>query len=77
MFLADATDGILRKADLPIVDSKVCNDFLASAASSSGNDNLNKGLGDGFLCARGSGEEESCFVSHPCSMNKLHLDIKI
>jgi hypothetical protein len=55
---ADTTDGILRKADMPLIAPKVCQDFLVS-----NNAGVDQDLSQGFLCAGGSGEEESCFVS--------------
>jgi hypothetical protein len=55
---ADAsTDGILRKAELPVVDPDVCRDHLSGAAG------FDADLGEGFLCAGGTGDEETCFVS--------------
>ena len=50
------TDGILRKADLPIVDTIMCQEFLDVNARS---DEMHSG----FICAGGKGSEESCYVS--------------
>ena len=52
----DLTDGILRKADLPIVDTILCQEFLDVNARS---DDMHSG----FICAGGKGDEESCYVS--------------
>ena len=52
----DLTDGILRKADLPIVDTILCQQFLDVNARS---DDMHAG----FICAGGQGKEESCYVS--------------
>ena len=57
----DLTDGILRKADMPIVDTILCQEFLDVNARS---DEMHSG----FICAGGKGDEESCYVStlSPC-----------
>ena len=52
----DLTDGILRKADMPIVDTILCQEFLDVNARS---DEMHSG----FICAGGKGDEESCYVS--------------
>ena len=51
------TDGILRKADLPIVDTILCQEYLDVNARS---DEMHSG----FICAGGKGSEESCYVSN-------------
>ena len=51
-----ATDGILRKADLPIVETSECADYLNSNARSD-QQRLQ------FICAGGIGQEESCWVN--------------
>ena len=48
--------GILRKADLPIVDTIECQKYLDVNARS---DEMHSG----FICAGGKGREESCYVS--------------
>ena len=53
----DLTDGILRKADLPIVDTILCQEYLDVNARS---DEMHSG----FICAGGKGSEESCYVSY-------------
>ena len=50
------TDGILRKAEMPIVDTILCQEFLDVNARS---DEMHSG----FICAGGKGDEESCYVS--------------
>lgn len=52
----DLTDGILRKADLPIVDTILCQQFLDVNARS---DDMHAG----FICAGGQGKEESCYIA--------------
>jgi len=52
----DVTDGILRKADLPIVDTIMCQEFLDVNARS---DEMHSG----FICAGGKGDEESCYIA--------------
>jgi len=52
----DLTDGILRKADLPIVDTILCQEFLDVNARS---DEMHSG----FICAGGKGDEESCYIA--------------
>jgi len=52
----DLTDGILRKADLPIVDTILCQEFLDVNARS---DEMHSG----FICAGGKGSEESCYIA--------------
>ena len=52
----DLTDGILRKAEMPIVDTILCQEFLDVNARS---DEMHSG----FICAGGKGDEESCYVS--------------
>lgn len=53
----DLTDGILRKAELPIVDTIMCQEYLDVNARS---DDMHSG----FICAGGKGKEESCYVSY-------------
>ncbi len=53
---ADLTDGILRQAELPIVDTILCQRYLDVNARS---DEMHSG----FVCAGGKGKEESCYVS--------------
>ena len=57
----DLTDGILRKADLPIVDTILCQQFLDVNARS---DDMHAG----FICAGGQGKEESCYVRNCCKI---------
>merc|ERR550532_1709165 len=52
----DLTDGILRKADMPIVDTILCQEFLDVNARS---DEMHSG----FICAGGKGDEESCYIA--------------
>ena len=52
----DLTDGILRQAELPIVDTIQCQEYLDVNARS---DEMHSG----FICAGGDGKEESCYVS--------------
>jgi len=52
----DLTDGILRKADLPIVDTILCQEYLDVNARS---DEMHSG----FICAGGKGSEESCYIA--------------
>ena len=52
----DSTDGILRQAEMPIVDTILCQEFLDVNARS---DEMHSG----FICAGGKGDEESCYVS--------------
>ena len=61
----DFTDGILRKANLPIVDTILCQEFLDVNARS---DDMHSG----FICAGGEGKEESCYVS-----KSLCIDLSI
>ena len=60
----DLTDGILRKADLPIVDTILCQQFLDVNARS---DDMHAG----FICAGGQGKEESCYVRIKLGLTKL------
>ena len=70
----DLTDGILRKADMPIVDTILCQEFLDVNARS---DEMHSG----FICAGGKGDEESCYVSQWNNLGILwdppYLPIKI
>ena len=59
----DLTDGILRKAELPIVDTIECQEYLDVNARS---DEMHSG----FICAGGDGKEESCYVSFSCSKTR-------
>ena len=56
--MEEVTDGILRKADLPIVSNNQCRQYLDMTS-----DNKSKAAYSGFLCAGGVGKEESCYVS--------------
>ena len=49
------TDGILRKAVLPVVQTHQCSPYLDMKSD-------NYVAFSGFLCAGGIGEEESCYV---------------
>ena len=51
----DVTDGILRKANLPVVPNSQCRKYLNRKPE-------NYEANSGFLCAGGFGEEESCYV---------------
>ena len=51
----DLTDGVLRKAEMPILDTNLCHEFLDVNASDE--------MHSGFICAGGKGDEESCYVS--------------
>ena len=51
----EVTDGILRKADLPIVKNNKCHQYLDMTSD-------NASDYPGFLCAGGVGKEESCYV---------------
>ena len=53
----EVTDGILRKADLPIVSNNQCRQYLDMTS-----DNKSKAAYSGFLCAGGVWKEESCYV---------------
>ena len=53
------TDGILRKAEMPIVDTDKCRSYLQANSRTSDFQ---------FICAGGVGAaEESCFVSLDCN----------
>ena len=64
----DLTDGILRKADMPIVDTILCQEFLDVNARS---DEMHSG----FICAGGKGDEESCYVSLSLVFNINNLGL--
>ena len=53
--MEEVTDGILRKADLPIVRNNKCHQYLDMTSNSASDY-------PGFLCAGGVGKEESCYV---------------
>ena len=53
--MEEVTDGILRKADLPIVKNNKCHQYLDMSSNIASDY-------PGFLCAGGAGKEESCYV---------------
>ena len=53
--MEEVTDGILRKADLPIVKTNKCHQYLDMSSNKASDY-------PGFLCAGGAGKEESCYV---------------
>ena len=66
------TDGILRKADLPVVETDKCRQQLeesrVAGTSAEGGGNAVKDFQ--FICAGGEGTAESCYVSTISSLNQ-------
>ena len=64
--MEEVTDGILRKADLPIVKNNQCHQYLDMSSDIESDY-------PGFLCAGGAGKEESCYVRMKHSKKKCKI----
>ena len=54
------TDGILREAQLKILDTEVCSDYVLENSFHEEQRNMNM---TNIVCAGGNGNEKACFVS--------------